>query len=496
MQYLVTGREMKHLDTNTSEHFGVPSVVLMEQAAQAFVEKLLVLHPEPGNVLVVCGSGNNGGDGIAIARLLNQRKISATLYVPSDKKSSELFRLQQKIYLSYQYPLVTELAEDVQYEIIVDAIFGTGLSRTIGSPYDRVIDRLNQMDAHRVAVDIASGISSESGEIFGVAFHADDTITFSFGKIGSYLWPGAGYSGNIHVVPIGITEESFLDRKPHYAALGWSDLALLPKRMPNSHKGTYGKLLVIAGSHNMAGAAVFAAKAAYRIGCGLVKVMTAEENASIVLNALPEAILSTYGKNIDPRQLVEDLKWADAVVLGPGLGTSAAARELLHQVLKNSSVPLVLDADALNLLAEETDLLLRPHTEIVVTPHLGEMARLTGDAVSYIKTKMTAAAQDFAHKYDVICVLKDAHTVVAVPYGLCYLNLSGNNGMATAGSGDVLSGVIGGLLAQGVTAQTAAPLGVYLHGIAGDEAKKHLGTYSMMASDIVDGISTVLMQVK
>lgn len=491
MQYLVTGKEMKQLDTITSEHFGVPPVVLMEQAAQAFVEQLLALYPNPGNVLVVCGSGNNGGDGIAAARLLNQRKIPAAVYVPLEKNPSELFLLQKKIYLAYQYKVVSGLKETERYDMIVDAVFGTGLSRKIDSPYDQLIEQINQMDAHRVALDVASGVSAENGEVFGTAFRADDTITFSFGKIGAYLWPGAVYSGRIHVVPIGITAESFCRISPHFAAFDRTDLSLLPERRPDSHKGTYGKLLVIAGSSHMAGAAVFAAKAAYRMGCGLVKVMTAVENKQILLSLLPEAIFSAY----EPGQLAEDLEWADAAVLGPGLGTSAQAKEILHQVLESCMVPLVLDADALNLLAEEPKLLQSSPADIVVTPHLGEMARLTGEHVPAIKAKIMAAAADFAREYGVVCVLKDARTAVAVPDGMCYLNLSGNNGMATAGSGDVLSGVVGSLLAQGTRPGIAAPLGVYLHGLAGDEAEKCLGSRSMIASDIIDGISAVLMQV-
>jgi hydroxyethylthiazole kinase-like uncharacterized protein yjeF len=188
---------------------------------------------------------------------------------------------------------------------------------------------------------------------------------------------------------MGITEESWLDRKPHLAALEAQDVSrLLPKRMDHSNKGSYGKLLVIAGSVNMAGAAIMCARAAYRSGCGLVKILTAEENRVIIQSAVPEAILSTYGTKLDEMQVVEELKWADAVVLGPGIGTERNAQKLVSLVLKNCAVPLLLDADALNVIAKETELLLRPHTEMVVTPHLGEMARLTGDTVSLIQTRL------------------------------------------------------------------------------------------------------------
>lgn len=499
MRYLVTGREMSLLDQNTSENFQMPPVVLMEQAAIAFTEQMLDKAEQkiPKRVLVVCGTGNNGGDGIAIARLLNQRGINAVIYCPEDgkqgeRRTTELYELQKKIYQSYDYPVTDCISDGRTYDAVIDAVFGTGLSRMVSGRWQEVIEQMNRMSGWKIAVDIASGVSADTGEVMGTAFRAEDTISFSFGKLGQYLWPGADYCGRISIVPIGITEESFLGKKPQLAVLEEKDLSLLPPRKANSHKGTYGKLLVIAGSVNMAGAAVFTAKAAYRTGAGLVKIMTPEENRMIIQNQVPEAILCTYGRNPDSKQMVEELKWADAVVLGPGLGTGNAQRNILQQVLLNAAVPVVLDADALNLLAQEPQLLLHPHVEIIVTPHLGEMARLTGDAVSYLKTRLVNAAQEFARQYDVICILKDFHTVTAVPYGLCYLNLSGNHGMATAGSGDVLSGILGGLLVQGLEARTAAPLGVYLHGRAGDAAREQVGTYSMMAGDILAGICKVI----
>lgn len=500
MKYLVTGKEMKQLDENTSGHFGVPPIVLMEQAANAFVEQMLAICHRPDNVLVVCGLGNNGGDGLAIARLLNQRGISTTVYLPRElagtAHATDAFQTQHKIYTNYGFPVAGMISSADSYDVVVDAVFGTGLSRTVTGVYREAIETMNGMKGLKIAVDIASGISSDNGEVLGSAFCADHTITFSYGKAGQYIWQGAEHSGKIHVVPMGITADSWLERKPKIAIMEESDLSLLPKRQRDSHKGTYGKLLVIAGSPGMAGAAVFAAKAAYRTGTGLVKVVTPEENRLVLQCAVPEAVLSSYGTMPDEKQIIEDLKWADAVVLGPGLGTTPAAGKLLRLVLMNINVPLVLDADALNILAEEPELLLRPHVDVIVTPHPGEMARLTKAAVSYLKTRIVTAAREFAQQYDVICVLKDSHTVTAVPYGRSYINITGNNGMATAGSGDVLSGVIGGLLAQGLNVQTAAPLGVFLHGMAGDEAVKMTGSYGMMASDIIEGLGKIWNKVE
>jgi NAD(P)H-hydrate epimerase len=494
VKYLVTGKEMKLLDQNTSSHFGVQGEVLMEQAAMVFVQKLLSCHTTATHILVVCGYGNNGGDGIAIARLLNQRGVDAVVYLCNDREGDEdsLYQRQKRIYRAYGYPETGAIHAEDSYDCVVDAVFGTGLSRQItGHLYD-TISVMNQMKAAKVAVDIASGVSADSGEVLGIAFAAEETYTFSFAKLGQLLWPGNSFTGQLSVLPIGITEDSFLKKKPSYAGYEDSDFSLLPARSPHSNKGTYGKLLVIAGSTNMAGAAYFSAKAAYRTGCGLVKIFTPETNRMTLQTLLPEAILETYDQKCEEKQLAESLKWADAVVMGPGIGTSKQAGDMLRFVLRNISVPLLLDADALNLLAKEPEMLLLPHLDIVVTPHLGEMARLTGDTVSLIQTRIVETAQQFAMRYDVVCVLKDSNTITAVPYGMTYVNTSGNHGMATAGSGDVLSGIIGALLCGGVSVDTAASFGVYLHGRAGDYAGSTIGARAMIASDIIDGLSGIL----
>lgn len=498
MQYLVSGKEMKLFDQNTSSVFHVPELVLMEQAAMTFVRKLLLLSEEKDNrienCLILCGSGNNGADGLAIARLLTQESVKCCICLCGEQaghKTTDAYRVQKQICEAYQIRMEQQIPDE-SYDLVIDALFGIGLSRNIEGEMADVIAKANAIKAWKVAVDISSGVHADDGAVLGIAFQADDTITFSFGKIGQFLWPGSEASGRVSIVPMGITDASWLDRKPHLAALEQKDiLHLLPKRARHSNKGTYGKLLVIAGSVNMAGAAALSAKAAYRSGCGLVKVLTAEENRLALQTMVPEAILATYGARIDETQVIDALKWADAVVLGPGIGTGQNARKLVSLVLKNCAVPLLLDADALNILAEEPELLLRPHTDLIVTPHLGEMARLTGDAVSLIQARLVESANTFAQTYNVVCVLKDFHTVTAIPYALGYLNLSGNHGMATAGSGDVLTGVIGSFLAQGLTADLAAPLGVYIHGLAGDEAVKRCGKRALMASGLIDALPVV-----
>lgn len=493
MKYLVNSREMKQYDKNTSEHFKVPSIVLMEQAAQAFVEVLKKRRVDTSQTLVVCGTGNNGGDGLAIARLLFLSGSNVTVVLKGDrKKASEENKMQQEIITAYGIPLQNQIPPAKTYTLVVDALFGVGLSRGIEGELAEVIRSMNELSGYKAAVDISSGVSADNGAVLGTAFCADLAVTFAYGKVGMYLYPGNEYAKEIAVCEIGINSYSWLERKPAVVSLEETDLLqMLPERLAHSNKGTYGKLLIFAGSVGMAGAAVLCAKAAYAAGCGLVRIVTPEENRIVIQSAVPEAILTTYGRRTELAMLTEVINWADVIVCGPGIGTGEAAETIVKQVMKNASVPVLFDADALNIIAKDTNMLLVPHTEYVMTPHLGEMSRLTEDSVSYIQTRLIEVAEEFARQYNVICVLKDWHTVTGIPYRQTYMNLSGNNGMATAGSGDVLSGIIGGLMAQKLGGEAAAPLGVYLHGMAGDVMQKKTGSYGLMASDLITGMREV-----
>ena len=489
MEWIVNAKEMKLCDQNTIQYYGVPSMVLMERAALKTMEVILDGNYQTKQVLIVCGVGNNGGDGMALARLLAQKGSTvAILLIGDTKKFTPESKKQYEICQQYRIPFVSLLElECISYTLVIDALFGVGLSRNLTGEYYDIIEKLNQIHADKVAIDIPSGISADSGVVMGTAFRADTTITFGYRKLGLVLYPGVDYSGNIVVADIGIDDNSWLDKKPGVCALDDGDVKEALLRPEDGNKGTFGKVLVIAGSINMAGAAYFSAKAAYKSGCGLVRIYTAQENCTILQTRLPEAILTTYsGKRPDMQQLNEALSWADTIIIGPGIGTDDTAKMILKNTLKNAAVPVVVDADALNLIAEDTQILLKPHTEMVVTPHMGEMARLCGDSISYLKENRIEAAEEFAREYNVVCVLKDARTVTAVPYGKTYINQNGNSGMATGGSGDVLAGLIGGLIAQGIHSEFAAPAAVYLHAKAGDRAAKQIGKHAMMASDILE----------
>ena len=494
MRYLVNSREMRQYDNNTSEVLKVPPLLLMEQAAQAASEEIEKYVDKTERILIVCGIGNNGGDGLAVGRILFLKGYTVELVLIGDeKKATEQNQKQQEILRAYGVPVLKELPQKDDYRMIVDAIFGVGLTRRIEGNYKSVIEHMNVRKGLKIALDIPSGVSADDGAILGAAFRADKTITFAFDKVGLHLWPGNVAVGEVIIKEIGITERSFLERRPTVMALEDSDLNQLSIRPSHSNKGTFGKLLIVAGSVNMAGAAVLAGKSAYASGCGLVRILTPEENRLVIQTAIPEAILSTYiTKKLDEVLVKDALDWAEVILIGPGIGTDTIAQTLVKQVLKNASVPVILDADALNIVAKDTNILKRPHTEMVVTPHLGEMSRLTGDNVGFLQTRLLDTAKDFANTYNVTCVLKDERTIISVPYGTTYVNLSGNAGMATAGSGDVLSGVIASLMVQGYNSELAAPLAVYLHGAAGDCMIKETGKAGLMASDLIYGIRRIL----
>ncbi len=493
MRYLVNSREMKRYDANTTEYFKIPSLLLMERAAVAAAEELKS-RLSGGRVLIVCGTGNNGGDGLAVGRILKLSGINADLVLYGNRgKATEENKKQQEILAAYRFELSERIPEGIEYEMVVDAVFGVGLTRPIEGGYYDLIEYMNTLHGLKVALDIPSGVSADNGAILGTAFRADVTVTFAFEKAGLYLWPGCGAAGTVVLKEIGITEESFFGEKPAVCVLEDADLALLPKRPSHSNKGTFGHLLVIAGSPGMAGAAYLAAKSAYACGTGLVRIFTPEENRQILQTGLPEAVLTVYdAKNPDMAELERAMNWADAVLCGPGLGQTTAAMRLVEAVLHFAVSPVVFDADALNLIAKKRELFSQIRTETVITPHLGEFSRLTGEDISDIASAFLEKARETAEKYNIICVLKDEHTAVAVPGALTCLNLSGNSGMATAGSGDVLAGLLSGLLAQGIGGNLAAPLAVYLHGMAGDAAAEKTGEAGLMASDLIWGIRDVL----
>ncbi len=490
MRFFPTGSQMRQADRYTINEIGLPSMVLMERAALQIAERLK--QRDLSKVLVVCGSGNNGGDGYAVARLLHLEGYSVEIcFVGDDNSRSEENRAQKTIAEHYLIPETEEL-QDKGYTMIVDAIFGIGLKRNIEGKYYDVISKLNQMTGVKASIDMPSGIHDTTGEVMGIAFKADLTLAVAYVKRGLVFYPGCDYAGQVLECDIGITEDTIPKDEIRSYGYDVEDIKrLFPERKANSHKGDYGKALLIVGSKGMAGAAFLCAKAVYAIGAGLVQIYTTEDNRVILQELLPEAIVTTYNK-YDEAQLEKLLNWADVAAIGSGLGKSETSVKIVKDTLKKAECPCIVDADALNIISEHMEWLKNRKQEVILTPHMKEMARLLKCTVKDLSKARVQMLTEFVSEYGVTCVLKDARTVVATQDKDLYINMSGNSAMAKAGSGDVLTGIITGIVAQHIKIHEAASLGTYIHGIAGHVARGHKGKYSVLASDIIDGISEAL----
>ena len=488
MRYLPNGTQMSQADRFTIQETGIPSLVLMERAALKTVEMMHTRGIDTSRPLIVCGSGNNGGDGFAIARLLAEEGAAPRiLFAGKESSLSEECRIQKQIAENLGIGIITEIPEE-EYTVIIDAVFGVGLSREISGRYADIIAWMNEQDCCKVAVDIPSGVSSATGKILGIAFHADLTVAMACVKAGCEMYPGKNYAGETVAVPIGIDPEFFASDEDVCITYDRRDIPeLLPERKADSHKGSYGKVLMITGSSGMAGAAYLSARAAYAVGAGLVQIYTAEENRAVLQQLLPEAIISCY-QGYDEDELARLLDWADVVCIGCGLGTGETSGRILEGTLRKVNVPCIIDADGLNLLSRKMDLLEAMHSPVILTPHMKEMSRLTGYPISGLSDRRLEIIQEFTEKYPAVCVLKDSRTFVKEKGRHPFFNLAGNSAMAKAGSGDVLAGVITGLSAQGMQAYESASLGVFLHACGGDAAKEAKGSYSVLARDLIAGI--------
>jgi len=501
MKYLVNAKEMKAIDKRSIDGYGIPSLVLMERAALEVAKEAEKALKPGGTVCAVCGLGNNGADGVAAARMLFLHGYAVSILLPGmeGKKSPEM---EVQLSIAGKLGIPVYGVEDFipgKYDLVLDAVFGIGLSRPVEGRYKELIDFITESGAFVVAVDMPSGISSDTGKVMGCAVKADVTVTFGEKKLGQALFPGREACGRLEVADIGFVPPDPNAAAEYACAHDRADLKTVPRRKAYSHKGTYGKILVAAGAANMAGAAYFSALAAYKTGAGLVKVMTVEENRTVIQERLPEAILSAYDSNWAsecPEEFKEYVKaqtdWADVIVLGPGIGTADYAKTMVETVLSDAYVPIVMDADAINLAARYPGLRGYFTENIILTPHLLEFSRLTGRSVEEIKEDPVAAAREFSGQYGVTLVLKDAATVTARRDGKVFVNESGSPAMAKGGMGDVLTGVIAGLLALGMEDCDAASLGVYLHGLAGERAADRYGMHSVLAGEAAACVGEVI----
>ncbi len=496
MKRIATRSEMQAIDAYSIHEIGIPGMVLMEKASMALFEEVTKRFDRHSRCLIVVEKGNNGGDGLALGRLLSEQGYPVDIYeIDGIPRASESYQNQKNILEKLEIPVYDELPEE-DYDVIVDGIFGVGLTREVAGIHKEIIYQLNNMQAYRIAVDVPSGVDASTGKVLGTAFQADLTVTFGLLKIGLLLYPGASYAGEVVVKDIGFPKMAVDEVNPGAFTFEPGDEKRIPSRRKDSHKGTYGKVLIVAGTKNMAGAAYLSGKAAYKSGSGLVRIFTREENRVILQTLLPEAILTTYTSLQDGvPALSEAMDWADVIVFGPGMGRGEVTEWFLHLLKENANVPIVIDADGINEISSMEnrgeDFLAGFSVPVILTPHMLEMGRLSGHTVAEIKEQRLSLAKDYAKDSGTVLVMKDACTIVTDGDERIYINSNGNSGMATGGSGDVLTGIIAGMLAAGMEPFEAASMAVFLHGRCGDEAAKALGETSMTAGDLPGYLSAV-----
>ena len=517
MRPVLTAAQMRDADRRTIEEIGLPGAVLMENAGAAVARALRERYPDARRPLVLCGRGNNGGDGFVIARYLLDLDPSVFLFGARQDVRGEA-RVHMGAFERSGGTLVEVTAEDgwarvraaaARAGVAVDALLGTGLHEAPTGPMAQAIALLRSLRREAalrvVAVDIPSGVPSDAGEMAWDAVQADCTVTFAAPKYGLVLPPACDHAGILLVADIGISAAVLAQTAPSLFLADEGDVTrVFPPRAPSAHKGTFGHVLVAAGAVGRTGAAILAGTGALVCGAGLVTVATpspalatvAQGRAELMTEPLPVTASGTLDREAAPRAAAL-ARSCDALVIGPGLGQEPATREFVRDVLRAYPGPVVVDADGLNALAASdrgsrgTDAL-RRSAPIVVTPHPGEMARLAGVPTAEVQRRRLETARAFALETGAVVVLKGQRTVVARPDGIACVIPTGNPGMATGGTGDVLSGVLGALLARGLDGWTAAVAGTYLHGAAGDEAALRCGEESLVAGDLLESIPAVL----
>lgn len=494
--------QIKQLDQYTIDHEPISSIDLMERAADAlyweFVNYVSILQP----ICIVAGPGNNGGDALALSRLLLQSGYSVSVYLLHTSKLSadceiNKKRLLEKFPQSFHESIRSfEKPEITKSTIIVDGIFGSGLSRPLSGLYAETVRWINGTGCEIVAIDIPSGLSGEENTIEESPniVHANYTISIQYPKLSFLFAENEKYVGKWSTVDIAIHPKATELTESNFFYLENNDISsLLNIRQKFSHKGTFGHTLIISGCLGMAGAAVLCSKAALRSGTGLVTLHSAAENRIIVQSVVPEAIFQA-DKSSNLITEIKSIEQYDSVAIGPGIGTNSETTKMLAEFLNIYNKPCVLDADALNIISQNKYLLAVIPKNSILTPHPKEFERLFGKCNSSFERMKKAA--EMAQRLDVIIVLKGAFTLVSIPDGNQYFNSTGNSGMATAGSGDVLTGIISSLLAQGYSSENAAKIGVYIHGLAGNIALKNQSVESLIASDIIENIGLAFIQTR
>lgn len=520
--FVVDAHQMREMDRFTMDTLGIPGIILMEHAGRAVADEIR-LRGSFRHAVILCGHGNNGGDGMVIARYLHQRSCAVTVFLlgdPQKMSSDSQFHMDlvQKQGIQIEtfngdWQHVTEALSHA--DLIVDAMLGTGAKGSLREPVKTAVNLVNDVRSGIgikpvvVAVDLPTGIDADNGQLMDTAVKADLTVTFAFPKWGHFLYPGKEYVGELKVKDIGIPDQAIEHVGCSAHILTPEAVAqAIPRRIKHSHKGTYGHVLLISGSHEMRGAPVLAGNAALRSGAGMVTMAVPASILSQVSSQVTEAIMWAWPEHeghFENRPLSQISQWHDrkerfsCVAVGPGMGTWPQGEEWIDQIFSHFSCPLILDADALNLVARNPDILQHGHGPVVITPHPGEMARLTGLPVTEVERSRPQVAKNFAKQYQVYVVLKGTHTIIAAPDGRMVLNMTGSPSMAKGGSGDVLTGIISSFIAQ-ISRNDEANLldaiaaAVHIHGLTGEICGKQ-SEYSTLASDMIRHIGTAISQV-
>ncbi len=502
---ILTSKEMKEIDNITINEIGIPGCVLMENAGiqiyRAIEKKFPDLKKE--KISIIAGPGNNGGDGLVVARHLFNKGIIPNIYLIASKEKVKgdariNLDIAEKIGLKIQEVNSEKTWNLYKDEIssstlIIDAIFGTGLTRPAEGLFKKIIEDINKISAFKVSVDIPSGLSSDTHQIIGPCVKADLTVTLGAPKIAHVFPPAEEYIGELIVADISIPPFLFENEKLKLELIEkQAIISCFKPRGKDTHKGTYGHLFILAGSFGKTGAAIMAGKSALKIGAGLVTIGTPESCLPIIARSmmelmtepLPETEKKTLSKEALEKVLTL-LENKDAILIGPGITTHPSTSNLIFKLLEKIDKPMIIDADGLNIIASNPDILKNLKNNTVLTPHPGEFARLLKKPTKEILKNKIEYTREFAIKYNIYLVLKGYKTLIATPQGDVFVNPTGNPGMATAGSGDVLSGILGGLIVQQNNFFEAILAGVYVHGLSGDIAVQKIGERSLVAGDLI-----------
>ena len=510
---VATAEQMQELDRKSIEVFRIPGIVLMENAGRGSAEVITHTFPDiqKKKIAIIAGKGNNGGDGFVIARHLLNQGISVKVFLLTDPKSLRgdaeinfnIFHHMKgeaiPVPSSKDYQKVKKSLE--HFDLLIDGIFGTGLDAEVRGYYREVIDHLNALQKPIVAIDIPSGLDANTGKPLGTAIRASLTITFGLPKVGHLISPGSDYVGTLKVIDIGIPKRLVEEEKIQTHLLEYEEIrrGLSTSRRPDTHKGDYGHLLVIAGSVGKTGAAAMACEAALRIGAGLVTLAIPKSLNPIMevklTETMTEPLPETPKQTLSLRAFNAILRLCEnkrAVIIGPGIGTYKETQSLVLKLIKALDLPIILDADGLTSLAAQPKTLLSTKQPLILTPHPGEMARLVRCTTKEVQEDRIGVSRNFSQSHHVYLILKGHRTLIATPKGEIFINPTGNPGLASGGTGDVLTGMIGGLICQGFDILSALQISVYLHGLAGDVVAQELGEKSLVATDIIKKIPALL----